>query len=182
MTDRHRTSSIPRSTRAATGAIASATRPSRLGEFTRPIARNRQLVKGPGKRTLVGLGALLVAAALAAALFVLPVKAWLRQRDDIAVQQAELDVLRIANADLANEVARLRTPEGAKEAARDEIGVVTPGEVRLSVLPAPAAPLTLPQGWPYDTVSQIVEARAHPVAAASSSVVTPSTEVGGIVP
>jgi cell division protein FtsB len=169
VTDSHRTSSIPRARRSGIDATTSGTRHPRLGEFTRPIARNRQLVKGRGKRTLIGLGALLVALALAAALFVLPVKAWLRQRDDIAAQQHELDVLRQANTDLANEVARLQTPEGAKEAARSEIGVVTPGEVRLSVLPAPAAPLTLPGGWPYDTISQVLSVRAHPDTAAPSS-------------
>ncbi len=163
MIDSHRTSSIQRARRTGSEGRASATRQVRLAEFTRPIARNRQLVKGRGKRTIIGLGALLVAAALAAALFVLPVKAWMRQRDDIAVQQHELDVLRQANADLANEVARLQTPAGAKEAARSEIGVVAPGEMRLSVLPAPAAPLTLPSGWPYDTVTQIVALRTHPV-------------------
>ena len=40
-----------------------------------------------------------------------------------------------ANRKLGTEVDHLGTPEGAKEAARDELGVVGPGEERISVLP-----------------------------------------------
>ena len=34
------------------------------------------------------------------------------------------------------------------------------GEIRLTVLPAPNAPITMPSGWPYDTMAQIVAVRA----------------------
>ena len=46
-----------------------------------------------------------------------------------------------ANAQLAAEVNRLQTPDGIKEAARDEIGFVQRGENRVTVLPAPEAPV-----------------------------------------
>ncbi len=174
MPDGHRTSSIPRP-RAATraGARPDSTRDHTLfGEFTRPIPRDKQVVRGRGKRTLVVAGACLLAAALVAALFVLPVQAWLRQRDDIARAQRELAVLDEANARLEREVRRLQTPDGVKEAAREEIGFGEPGEVRLTVMPTPGAPLALPAGWPYDAVTGIVAVRTAEAAAATEPPVT----------
>ena len=160
----HKTSAIPRpkdATQAATRASErpDATQAGTLGDFTRPIAREKQLVKGRAKRGVITIGAMVITASLVAALFVLPVKAWLRQRDDIVVKNKELSALDQANAELSDEVGRLQTPEGIAEAAREEIGYVQRGEIRLTMLPAPAAPITMPSGWPYDTVAQIVAVR-----------------------
>jgi len=160
----HKTSAIPRP-KDATQAVTRASerqegkRSGPLSDFTRPIAREKQLVKGRAKRGVIAIGAMVITAALVAALFVLPVKAWLRQRDDIAVKEKELSALDQANAGLSDEVGRLQTPEGIEEAAREEIGYVQRGEIRLTILPAPPAPITMPSGWPYDTVAQIVAVR-----------------------
>lgn len=154
----HKTSSIPRP--------KDPTRPrprrddSRIGEFTRPIPRDKQLVQGRGKRGTIAVFAIVVAAALVAALFVLPIKAYMRQQDDMEHKQAEVAALQQINADLAEEVARLQTPAGIEEAAREEIGYVQRGEMRLTVLPEPDAPITMPDGWPYDTVAAIVSVRS----------------------
>jgi cell division protein FtsB len=139
---------------------------SRFAEFTRPIAKDKRLVKGRGKRLVFALVALVIAAALGASLFVLPVKSWLQQRDDLARKQNQLAVLNNANAQLAADVSRLNTPDGIKEAARQEVGMVGFGEQRISVLETPDAPITLPTGWPYDAISQIVAVRASEAAAA----------------
>ena len=133
-----------------------------FGDLTRPISADRQLVTHRGRRWILGLGALAVMAALLAVLFTLPVKNYLRQQDQIEQKQQELAVLTAANEQLAREVARLGTPDGAAEAARSELGVVLPGENRVSVLPGDGAPLPLPAGWPYDAVAQIVAVRAMP--------------------
>jgi cell division protein FtsB len=147
---------------------------SRFAEFTRPIAKEKQLVKGRGKRLLFALVATVIAAALIASLFVLPVKSWLQQRDDLARKQNELAVLGNANAQLAADVNRLQTPDGIKEAARQEVGYVGIGEQRISVLSTPNAPLTLPTGWPYDAIAQIVAVRSATAAAATAApTVTP---------
>lgn len=174
----HRTSAIPRpggATRPRPDAAAAAStiaspkadrsKPRRRSDLTQPIAMERQLVTRRGNRGLLALLALGVIGALAAALFVLPVQAWLHQEDDLDAKQSELDVLQRANNDLQVETDRLQTPEGAKEAARDELGVVDEGEQRISVLPSGEAPITLPSGWPYDTVTKIIAARAAIVAA-----------------
>lgn len=163
MSNRHKTSAIARphaSVERATGSRSTADH-TRLSDFTRPHPQNRQLVKRRANRWLLALAAFAVVGALLAALFVLPVQAWLRQEDDLATKRSELAVLTDANAGLAAEVNRLDTPEGAKEAARDELGLVDRGEIRISVLPS-AAPLTLPAGWPYDAVTQIIAVRAAP--------------------
>ena len=58
------------------------------------------------------------------------------------------------------------TPDGIKEAARQEVGYVGIGEQRISVLSTPDAPVTLPTGWPYDAIAQIIAVRAAPAPAA----------------
>jgi len=158
----HKTSSIPRpidATRSGRRDSKSGKDSTRGGEFTRPIPRDKQLVKGRGKRGVIWTVAMVITAALVAALFVLPVKAWLRQQDDIERKEQELAALQRANEELADEVAKLQTPAGIEEAAREEIGYVQRGEIRLTVLPAPQAPISMPDGWPYDAVAQIVQVR-----------------------
>ncbi len=125
---------------------------------TRPVDDGHQLVTGH-HRWLLALAGLAVLAAIVATLFVLPVRAWLRQEDAIVQKRQELSVLTEANRELGIEVDHLATPEGAKEAAREELGVVGPGEARISVLPTDAGPLALPAGWPYDTFTKIVALR-----------------------
>ncbi len=165
----HKTSAIPRpkdATRDATResgrgttAVLERRDDTLLSDFTRPIDVNKRLVRGRGKRTIITLIAAVITAALVAALFVLPVKAWLRQRDDIDRKKSEIAALDQANAELADEVSHLDTPEGIEEAARQEIGYVQRGEIRITMLPPPNAPLTLPSGWPYDTLSQMLKVR-----------------------
>lgn len=155
MSDGPRTSTIPRPR----------SKPRLIDDLSRPIPRDRQLVTRRANRALLALCALGVVVSFAAALFVLPVKAWFRQGDDLAQRRHELSVLTAANDELAAEVNRLQTSAGIEEAARQEIGYVGQGEQRVSVLPAPQAPLTLPTGWPYDTVTQIITARAAAAAA-----------------
>ena len=172
MSNSHRTSSIarPRSSRRPAAprvsADATAVHPggggdhTRFGDLTRPISADRQLVTRRGNRgvlMLLGGGVLL---ALLAAMFVLPVQAWLRQRDEITVKEQQLAVLEGATAQLTDEIEHLQTTEGAKEAARDELGVVGLGEQRTSLLPADLTGVALPGGWPYDAITQVVAVRA----------------------
>jgi hypothetical protein len=110
-----------------------------------------------------------VVGALLAALFVLPVQAWMRQRTEIDNKNTQLAVLTKTNGPLQAEVDRLGTTEGAREAARDELSMVEPGEERISVMPAQrTGALPLPTGWPYDALTQIVSVRWSPPAAATT--------------
>lgn len=190
MSQSHRTSSIPRP-RTATGGVATRTskrstvparadreaqaKPGLLDDFTTPIAREDQIVRKFRGRLLLGLIATLIALAIGAALFVLPVKSWMRQRDDLTVRTDELSTLNAANAQLQTEVDRLQTDEGIREAARTEIDYVPNGEKRITVLAPPAASTALPSGWPYDLVGAIVALRqAEAVAATSRTTATTS--------
>jgi len=169
VSDGHRTSTIARP-RLDNGGVAPSNRSGRLRDLTAPIAREKQLVQQRRGRVLLGVVAALIALAIGAALFVLPVKSWMRQRDDLATRTSELAVLDAANAQLQGEVDRLQTDAGIKEAAREEIDYVEQGEHRITVLPIGAAPLTLPAGWPYDLVGQIIALRqAEAVAATTTS-------------
>jgi cell division protein FtsB len=169
VSDGHRTTLIQRPRDLTAAAETRANDDSRFAELISPVTtaikRDKRLVKGRGKRLVFALVAVVIAAALIASLFVLPVKSWFQQRDDLARKRNELAVLSNANAQLAADVNRLQTPDGIKEAARQEVGFVGVGEQRISVLDTPDAPVTLPIGWPYDAITQIVAVRAGLAAA-----------------
>lgn len=154
---------------------------TRLEDFTRPVEAEHRLVTSRSNRWVLGLLAVAVVGALLAALFVLPVQAWMRQQDDIAVKAQELSVLQNANEQLSADVQHLETVEGAREAARDELGVIDHGEERISILPSAGGPLPLPAGWPYDTVSQIVAVRLAPPTTAPPVTVAPETTLAPAV-
>ncbi|MFM2183758.1 MAG: hypothetical protein RJB61_2052 [Actinomycetota bacterium] len=150
----------------------------RRRDLTKAIPIERRLVEGRRKRWLVYGGGATLFVAFAAVLFVLPVQAWFRQQDDISRKQEELAALERANAELNEEVAKLNTPEGIEEAAREEIGYVRRGEIQLTVLPLPAAPTALPGGWPFDAAAQILTLRG---ASAAPIADAPAAEPGGAV-
>lgn len=108
---------------------------------------------------LLGLVAVGIAGAIAAALFVLPVQTWFAQDETLAQRQAQLDQLEAVNTELQAEVDRLRTDAGIREAAREQIGFAEPGEQRLTVMSLPDLPTDLPPGWPYDLVTRVIELR-----------------------
>lgn len=109
--------------------------------------------------TIVALG---IAGALAAALFVLPVQTYFNQNDRIDQRSEQLAQLETVNDDLRAEVERLRTDDGVREAAREELGMVEAGERRQSILDLPDVPTALPAGWPYSVVSGIAQVRRNP--------------------
>jgi cell division protein FtsB len=133
---------------------------SRLGDLTRPIAIDRRITRRRRSTILLGLVALGIAGAFAAALFVLPVQTWFEQDDELARRSEQLQQLETVNADLQAEVDRLRTDDGVREAAREEIGYLGAGESRQTVLDVPDLPTVLPEGWPYGVVSDIMALRA----------------------
>ena len=129
---------------------------------------------GVGQRTLLILGGTAVLVALIAAIFVLPVKAWMKQEHDLEKRRAELAVLQDANAQLASEVARLKTAEGIEQAAREELGYIHRGEQRITMVSAPGGSPTLPTGWPYATVTQILAVQAAAAADVPAASPTPA--------
>ncbi len=194
--DGHRTSTIARprndagrgastsSSDSSESSTRSAQRQVPRSDLTTPIPRDKQLVQQRRGRIILGVFAFLIALAIGAALFVLPVKSWMKQKDDLATRTSELATLDAANAQLQSEVDRLQTDAGIKEAAREEIDFVEQGEERITMLPPAPLPITLPPGWPYNLISQIIALRqqdAVAAAAAQTSVVETVAEPTTVV-
>jgi cell division protein FtsB len=135
---------------------------SRLGDITRPVQIDRRIAKQRRTTFLLTIVALAIAGALAAALFLLPIQTYFNQDDRIEQRSDQLTQLESVNDDLRSEVARLGTADGVREAAREELGFVEPGERRESVLDLPPVPTDLPDGWPYSIVNDITDLRRNP--------------------
>ena len=133
---------------------------SRLGDATRPVVRERRVLTGPRSSTLLlAVVALGIAGALAYALFGIPFRTLFDQDERIAERTDQVVELEAVVADLRTEVDRLKTEDGIREAAREELGYVEAGEVRESVLDYPDLPTDLPDGWPYSLVNDITTLR-----------------------
>jgi cell division protein FtsB len=140
---------------------------SRLGDVTRPIVRERRILTRRRSAVLLAVVALGIAGALAAALFLIPIRTLFGQQERIAERTEQVTALESVVNDLRSEVDRLGTTDGIREAAREELGYVEPGEVRETVLDYPDLPTDLPDGWPYSLVSDIMTLRrAGPAAVA----------------
>jgi cell division protein FtsB len=135
---------------------------SRLADLSRPIQVDRRITRHRRSNVLLAIVAVAIAAALAAALFVLPVQTLFNQDDQLAERTDQLAELQAVNNDLRSEVARLKTDDGIREAAREQLGFVEPGETRQSILALPPVPTDLPDGWPYTLVEGIVTLRRTP--------------------
>ena len=155
---------------------------SRLGDLSRPISIDRRITHNRRSNILLALVALTIAVALAAAIFVLPIKTMFDQSDQIAERTDQLSELQAVNNDLRSEVARLKTDDGIKEAAREQLGYVEPGEIRQSILDFPPVPTDLPDGWPYSLFSGIVAVRTNPPAEAASTSLAPATSAPAVSP
>jgi cell division protein FtsB len=148
----------PRSARFSRGAAArEAGGLRRAPDASEPVSRDDTPPFGRRRRGRFAIGgvAVLVVGALVAALFVLPVKAWLGQRRALAEAEEQLDVIWRENKRLEGVYDELQTDEVIEQQAREQFGLIKPGEQALSVLPAPAA-TGLPTGWPYDQVQAIL--------------------------
>lgn len=147
-------------------------------DLTRPIPVADQLVRRRRWRLPLGLAALIVLVALAAAVFVLPLQAWWNQEDALDQRRRELATLTEVNDRLEAEIARLNTDAGVVEAARDELGFVQRGERRLSLVERTPLNDELPDHWPYSVVAAILDARAAHAAVAALEASRQSSDIG----
>jgi cell division protein FtsB len=138
---------------------------SRLGDLSRPIPVDRRIARHRRSNVALTIAAMAIAGALAAALFVLPVKTLFGQNAEIDGRHDQLTQLQAINADLRREVARLATDDGVREAAREQLGYIEEGEQRQTVVDDLGVPTVLPNGWPYNLVSGVTALRRNPPAA-----------------
>ncbi len=76
--------------------------------------------------------------------FVYPTRTFLDQRDQTNKARAQLEMLQSENARLAHETKRLSTDSEIERIAREQYGLVKPGERPFVILPAPTTPTTAP--------------------------------------
>lgn len=148
---------------------------SRLGDVTRPVVRERRIATRRRSAILLAVAAVGIAGALAAALFLLPVRTYVAQDAQISEREDQLRQISAVVEDLRSEVERLGTDEGIREAARAELGFVEEGEERETVLDPTGVPTDLPEGWPYDLVEDIVDLRRNPPPPTTEPAPSPSS-------
>lgn len=76
-----------------------------------------------------------VALGLATVVVSAPVQTWLEQRDRVLQLETTLSALEAENAELGDRAAELRDPEHVELAAREQQGMVRPGEVPYVIVP-----------------------------------------------
>jgi cell division protein FtsB len=108
------------------------------------VARRRALVVAAV--TVILLGVLVFA--------VFPTRTWWQQRQETAELEAELADVRAELAQVNEEQERMQTPAEIERRAREDFGYVNPGEEAYNILPAPAEPIGLPEGWPFTGVER----------------------------
>ncbi len=82
--------------------------------------------------------------------FIFPTTTWLDQRAEASEVQEELDALVGEQAELRQEIARMRTDDEVELIARRDFNFVLPGEEAYAILPAQMAPVSLPSSWPFN--------------------------------
>ena len=130
-------------------------------EFTRPVPRDVRLFQRSSTRMFFAAAMVALAGIVGLVLFAFPINDYFNQREAIAKRESEFVALEDANESLQNDIQRLQTPNGVREAARRELGYLMPGEKRLALLEEPAFPTTLPEAWPYSVVNSILAARSQ---------------------
>jgi cell division protein FtsB len=150
---------------------------SRLVDNRRRRIDSRRPLPRVSTTWLFGLAALVVAGAIAAALFGLPVRTWFDQDNELQALEHELTEMQAVNHDLQGEVDRLQTDDGIREAAREELGHIQSGDKRQTMLELPPLPTDLPDGWPYSQVEAIIAVRASAAVPPTSDDTAPTTAV-----
>ena len=140
-----------------------------LKDLTRDIVRPdpgvHRLSQRREVRWAVRITVFAVVIAFMIAVVVFPVRDYFVQNSTLAQKTSELEALADANEQLQSEVNQLKTAEGTRNAARDQLGYVLPGEQRVTLLPPTALPTDLPDAWPYTLVTDILKVRSSVVAA-----------------
>lgn len=97
---------------------------------------------------VVALGGLLF-------LFVLPGRTWLQQRSAMSIAERRLQVLDQENQVLARQAAQLQNPAYVERIARQQFGLVLPGEQVYGLLPTTGTttPTTAPTTGPRSSIS-----------------------------
>ena len=97
---------------------------------------------------------ILVAVTLGAVvfLFVIPGRTWMSQRSSTAAAERRIRILSTENRALTTKVGQLHDPAYLEQLARQQYGLVMPGEAAYGILPAVVTTTTLAPAPPTTTL------------------------------
>jgi len=124
-----------------------------------------------------------IAVATLAVVFVgiFPTRTYLDQRQRISAASAELEQLEATNAEMQARLDRLDTDEEIERVAREQYGLVKPGEEVYRVMPAQEDPISVPDSWPFDQLRRRLGA-TPPVAEDPAATTTTVAAGAGLPP
>jgi len=111
------------------------------------------LVRRTGRRAMWPALATAVFAAFIS-LGVLPARTYLEKKEAVATAEADLAALRARNDKAQAHVDALKSDAEIERIAREEYGLVKPGDEKYQVLPAPEQPVVIPDAWPFNRLHQ----------------------------
>jgi len=117
------------------------------------LVKNRSL-----RLAAIPIGVIAIVAMMLA-LFVLPVRTWVNQRQLLDARQTEYAAYEDTIEALQDQVSYLKTDAGLQEAIRTQLGYLHPNEKRTPLMDLPAMSTSLPEQWPYTVISNILLVR-----------------------
>ena len=100
------------------------------------------------RRYAIPLGALLMAVLLS--FVAVPTHSMFKQQLAVRRASAELNELQTSNAELRDKLDEVLQDDAIERQAREQFGLVYPGEESYTVPPAPVPDVNLPRGWPFE--------------------------------
>jgi cell division protein FtsB len=80
---------------------------------------------------------------------IIPTRTYLEKRDDVAAAEARLQQLNDSNDKAQRHVDALKSDAEIEKIAREQYGLVKPGEEAYHVLPPPQEAVEIPDVWPF---------------------------------
>ncbi len=149
------------------------------GDRERPIAARafvacrRAIGRGLSALVFPVLAAGIVSCVMLIGMF--PARSYVEQKEVIGSAQAHLAQLTAENRRAADELARLNTDTEIEQVAREQYGLVRPGEEVYHVMPAPQDPIAVPDAWPFDGMRKKMKAQPPNVIDPNSAAPTTAT-------
>lgn len=81
---------------------------------------------------------------------VFPTRTYIEKKQAVATNEARLQELDTVNAKAQAQVDALKTDAEIERIAREQYGLVKPGEETYHVLPSPQDPVQVPDAWPFN--------------------------------
>lgn len=111
------------------------------------------LARRVGRRVMwPALGTAVFAAFIS--LGVLPARTYVEKKDAVASAEAKVSHLQDHNDKAQGHVDALKTDAEIERIAREQYGLVKPGDEKYQVLPAPEDPVAIPKAWPFNRLHQ----------------------------